>query len=353
MPTALPNSALDIVGDVHGEIDALRSLLGHLGYDEEGRHAQGRTLVFVGDLVDRGPDSPGVVRLVRSLVDAGRAFAILGNHELNLLRGEHKSGNDWFWNQGTHHDQRFMPCVTATALERTEFLEFFDSLPLYFQRDDLRITHAAWHGQSIQALIDGPGKSTAVLFKEYDEQFQSILNGDDRLRNLKAEKAQWRHSFDKEDIKIPMLEAIGMHDELMQMSNPIRVLTSGMERLAKDPFFSSGQWRFAERVRWWDEYDDEIPVIVGHYWRQFTPLDRTSLGKGDSDLFTDVPPTQWLGQKHNVFCVDYSVGGRYAERSSGHVGERTRLAALRWPERDLVFDNGITLPSTGYNGTRR
>lgn len=52
---------LDVIGDVHGEFDALRALLGHLGYDDGGAHPDGRRVVFVGDLCDRGPDSPAVL----------------------------------------------------------------------------------------------------------------------------------------------------------------------------------------------------------------------------------------------------------------------------------------------------
>src|SRR5262245_32496964 len=72
---------LDIVGDVHGEIDALRALLNHLGYSAEGRHVRGRRLVLVGDLTDRGPDSPAVVALAARMVAAGRAQVVMGNHE--------------------------------------------------------------------------------------------------------------------------------------------------------------------------------------------------------------------------------------------------------------------------------
>jgi Calcineurin-like phosphoesterase len=78
--TALPNTPLDIIGDIHGEHDALRAVLAGLGYDEAGLHPQGRSLVFVGDLCDRGPDSPGVVARVRRLVEAGRAVELLGSH---------------------------------------------------------------------------------------------------------------------------------------------------------------------------------------------------------------------------------------------------------------------------------
>ncbi len=77
----LPEGPLDIVGDIHGESEALENLLTHLGYDANGHHADARTLVFAGDLVDRGPDSPGVLRLVMGMVGAGHALAVPGNHE--------------------------------------------------------------------------------------------------------------------------------------------------------------------------------------------------------------------------------------------------------------------------------
>ncbi|MGW1056505.1 polynucleotide kinase-phosphatase [Micromonospora rubida] len=85
----------DIVGDVHGCREELEALLLRLGYglrrDDTGRpvdaaHPAGRTAVFVGDLVDRGPDSPGVLRLVMGMVAAGHAICVPGNHEQKLLR---------------------------------------------------------------------------------------------------------------------------------------------------------------------------------------------------------------------------------------------------------------------------
>ncbi|MFG1886601.1 polynucleotide kinase-phosphatase [Micromonospora sp. NPDC049051] len=85
----------DIVGDVHGCRAELETLLLRLGWelrrDERGRpvdatHPSGRTAVFVGDLVDRGPDSPGVLRLVMGMVAAGHAICVPGNHEQKLLR---------------------------------------------------------------------------------------------------------------------------------------------------------------------------------------------------------------------------------------------------------------------------
>lgn len=84
----------DLIGDVHGCLGELESLLGELGYtierDEQGRaidayHGK-RKAIFVGDLVDRGPDTPGVLRLVMWMVEADHALCVAGNHEAKLER---------------------------------------------------------------------------------------------------------------------------------------------------------------------------------------------------------------------------------------------------------------------------
>lgn len=84
----------DVIGDVHGCRAELEALLVALGYAIErddagqaiGAHREGRTAVFVGDLVDRGPDTPGVLRLVMGMVAAGDALCVSGNHEAKLER---------------------------------------------------------------------------------------------------------------------------------------------------------------------------------------------------------------------------------------------------------------------------
>jgi protein phosphatase len=79
----------DIIGDVHGCLVELRTLLQKLGWDtacEPPTPPPGRKAVFVGDLVDRGPDSPGVLKLVMALVQNGSALCVPGNHEVKLLK---------------------------------------------------------------------------------------------------------------------------------------------------------------------------------------------------------------------------------------------------------------------------
>ncbi|SMB88373.1 polynucleotide kinase-phosphatase [Deinococcus hopiensis] len=79
----------DFIGDVHGCLPELRALLTRLGYTVEGDAATpppGRTAVFVGDLVDRGPDSAGALRLAMNMVRAGAALCVPGNHDEKLKR---------------------------------------------------------------------------------------------------------------------------------------------------------------------------------------------------------------------------------------------------------------------------
>ncbi len=81
----------DIVGDIHGCIDELRELLDLLGYDVSTPDGSilapaGRTAVFLGDLVDRGPNSMAVLRLVMDMVETGAAICLIGNHDDKLWR---------------------------------------------------------------------------------------------------------------------------------------------------------------------------------------------------------------------------------------------------------------------------
>ena len=77
----------DIIGDIHGHADALVTLLRKLGYREQQRAWKhpGRTAIFVGDFIDRGPGQLETVNLVRSMVEAGAALAVMGNHEFNAI----------------------------------------------------------------------------------------------------------------------------------------------------------------------------------------------------------------------------------------------------------------------------
>jgi hypothetical protein len=335
---------LDVVGDVHGEIEALQALLGHLGYTADGHHPQGRRAVFVGDLCDRGPDSPAVLDLVMGWVQAGRAQCVLGNHELNVLLGEPKHGNGWFFDRNHElANGEFLHSKAATASRRAAWTAFLERLPLALVRDDLRVVHACWDEAALVRLAPmlAGGLSYRDVHARLDAGARELLRGSGISSRAAREVQAYRHAFKDRGAILPMLPACAEEATLLQNANPVKVVTSGLEGPSEQPIWAGGRWRMTNRARWWNEYRDRPAVAMGHYWRRdqrARPADVT----GDWDYpLGDYGPYEWMGPCRNVFCVDYSVGGRYAERARGGTPPyQTRLAALRWPDRELMFDDG-------------
>ncbi|MGW4880343.1 polynucleotide kinase-phosphatase [Streptomyces sp. NPDC004262] len=139
----------DIVGDIHGCSTELEALLAKLGY-ADGVHPEGRTAVFVGDLVDRGPDSPGVLRRVMSMVRSGNALCVPGNHENKY--GRHLKGRK------VQHTHGLAETIEQMAGESEEFTrqvrEFIDGLVSHYVLDGGRLVvcHAGlpekYHGRT-------------------------------------------------------------------------------------------------------------------------------------------------------------------------------------------------------------
>lgn len=121
-----------LVGDVHGALDELNALLAQ---------NDDRMVVFVGDLTDRGPNSVGVLRRVMSLVNEGRALAVMGNHDDKLRR--FLSGNNVTPAHGLETTVAELASVDAD--ERAAFLAFLSSLPFRLDLDNGRlvVVHAA------------------------------------------------------------------------------------------------------------------------------------------------------------------------------------------------------------------
>ena len=135
----------DIIGDVHGCFDELVALLEQLGYSVDRSTfavtpPAGRKVVFLGDLVDRGPDTPSVLRLVRGMVDAGTALCVAGNHENKLVRA--LSGRKV---QMTHGLPETIAQLEGESEEFVEEMrEFLDGLISHYVLDEgnLVVAHA-------------------------------------------------------------------------------------------------------------------------------------------------------------------------------------------------------------------
>lgn len=349
---SLPSGALDFIGDVHGEYDALCSLLTCLGYPLTGEpHPDGRHLVFVGDLFDRGPDSPSVFKLVERLHSSKVAYIVLGNHELSLLTNKAKEGSGWFFSTRADTDTRYIPFEIASPSAITDILQFLKNLPIVLEREDVRVVHAAWHNETIETLrteIDG----TIGIYERKEREVNSAIKQSGLKAKYNDEQNKWGTALENQSVIPPLLESTMEYMLQHQMGNPIRIATAGMEQRASKPFFGGGKWRFVERTPWWNAYDEQPAVICGHYWRR----KREELGDSteEPDIFGNAPYNAWLGGKKNVFCIDYSVGARYKERAKGlPVGTHTQLAALRWPERTLVFEDGEIRETIGFRADNK
>lgn len=339
----LPATPLDIVGDVHGEFETLMRLLHYLGYDDQGHHPQGRKLVFVGDLCDRGQDSPSVLQWVLKAIAGERAFAVLGNHELNLLMNDPKDGSGWYFDHRAQDEQRYAPWQHFPKDKRNALHEALTQWPLVLQRDDIRVVHAAWLPESLKQISAVGNMPIIQQYHYWEDEFVRHFRQSKWYADYQKEQQQ---RLNIEDEQTPMTFQPGMahHDLLRSYANPIRVVTSGVEALAPAPFYAGGHWRFTVRMPWWLQYTEKSRVVIGHYWRSWynDPLPIHRQG-----LFHE-PSTQWLGNARRVFCVDFSVGARWRERQRGIDLKQTRfhLAALRWPEQMIVLDNGLHAATT-------
>jgi len=157
----------DIIGDVHGCYEELTTLLASLGYglDPEGARAippDGRKAVFVGDLVDRGPRIPEVLRLVMRMVDEGTAFCVPGNHDMKLMRK--MKGRDV---QLTHGLADSVAQLDGETPEfKKEVVTFLDDLVSHYVFDDgkLVVAHAG-----MKEEMQGRGSGKVRDFALYGE----------------------------------------------------------------------------------------------------------------------------------------------------------------------------------------
>jgi hypothetical protein len=250
-------SALDVVGDVHGQFDKLVGLLRYLGYRETSgawRH-QNRTAVFVGDLIDRGPQQLATIELVRAMVDAGAAQCVMGNHEFNAiawvtpdpehpgkyLRDHHKPGN-------REQHQAFLDVVEGTPRQR-EITDWFRTLPLWLDLPGLRVVHACWHQPSIDLLRKAMGSSQRLT----DEM---ILVG--------SRKGH------------PIYAAIEIVCKGLEVELPPGISFKDKE----------GKIRHEVRVRWWEE--------------DLSTYRKAAIGpSGDMEMIPDAPmPAEWVGHPY-------------------------------------------------------
>ena len=298
----------DIIGDVHGNADKLEALLHTMGYREQGgawRHSE-RTVVFVGDLIDRGPGQLRTIDIARRMREAGSARIVLGNHEFNAVAWATDDPDDPGTALRPHspskHDQHkaFLTEVEEGSTRHREVIEWFHKIPLWLDLDGVRVIHACWHPQSMDAIdrLLNDGCLTHDLVVAASRK-GSVEHGaiEVLLKGPEVQLPHPHHYLDKGGVKRTKARHRWWDAEALTYRTAAHIpegsLTEDgqpMPELPDEPLAETDLPRYA----------DEVPLVVGHYWFTGAP----------------VPLTPW------VACVDYSVaraGPLVAYRWSGET----------------------------------
>lgn len=152
---------IDIIGDIHGYADKLVGLLTQLGYHHNGQYfvpPVGHRALFIGDLIDRGPQQVATLEIVFAMLDADVADAVMGNHEYNALAFATIDPNNPTQYLRVHNDvhmrqhEAFLAEVPFGSDSHQYWLQRFYEIPLWLESDDACFVHACWDVNSMAIL---------------------------------------------------------------------------------------------------------------------------------------------------------------------------------------------------------
>jgi hypothetical protein len=309
--------SIDIIGDVHGHCDQLVALLQELGYSELSgawRHPS-RSAVFVGDFIDRGPQQLDVLNMVRRMIDAGTARAIMANHEFNAiawatpdpnLSGDFlrsrlgKKGSD-----NRKHHAAFLDAVGENSSLHKEWIDWFKTLPLWIDEPSYRVIHACWDQEAVDWIKPKLGDE-ALLSDEL------II-----AASTKSEKAYQFVETLLKGIEVSLPTGISFTDKM-------------------------GKERFSSRIKWWNSgHQTYRSAALGSNPELLPDIpieNRTSIASMTKPTFIghyQLSPRDWLIEPlmANLACVDFNAGS---------VGGK--MAAYRFDgERTLTADNFVAV----------
>ncbi|WP_166819782.1 metallophosphoesterase [Thalassoroseus pseudoceratinae] len=297
----------DLIGDIHGHADALVRLLEQLGYVESDgvfRHPT-RRAVFLGDYIDRGPQIAETLRIVRAMVNAESAIALMGNHEFNALAFHLKwpdqqtstAPDAWVRphtsvkvRQHAATLEQFQSTPESCSDQLRETLEWFRTLPMWLELDGFRAAHACWDREQIQRIAESrtvddqpeiwtdeflfqAGRSGTPLFKAVEEILKGKeirlppgskhIDKDGHARS--ALRAQWYRLPDGETFRTYALPP--------NETYPNDAVTE------------------VAHIRPYDS--DEPPMFCGHYWLR---------GERPELLATNICCLDWSVAKDGMLC---------------------------------------------------
>lgn len=276
----------DLIGDIHGHADRLKKLLNALGYSvKQGSYCHSeRKIIFIGDYIDRGPQIRETLEIVKSMTESNNAIALMGNHEYNALcfhmhqtEGGHVRKHE-IKNIIQHYET--LKQFQNRQEEYNQYIEWFKTLPLYYEHEKFRAVHACWDVHNIallqntlvnNCLNDALIPTSVVLNTAFNDAIDQTLKG----KELNIPDGSY--FIDKDGTKRKAIRTKWWENPAQHTYKSISV--EPIENLPEVPVQ-------VVRSNGFDFYqEDQKPVFFGHYWL-----------KGNPSVF-----------KKNICCLDYSV----------------------------------------------
>jgi hypothetical protein len=278
----------DVIGDIHGQAGKLEAMLRKLGYEERATSwvsPQGRQAVFLGDLIDRGPEQIKVVDTVRRMVGAGHARCVMGNHEFNAIGFLSEDPNfpgqylrpHTKMNLEQHID--FLRQVGQGSTLHGELVDWFRTLPPMLDLGEIRVVHAWWH-QSYADLVAarlpaGKAMCDDFLVAAYQRDSDEYRAMEGLTKGL--------------EVTLPQGGSFTDHSRVERHEVRTKWWLDGRRTYREVAILGEAQrHRVADELLPTDyagQPVDGTPVFIGHYWMEGTPQ----------------------LQSPKVACVDYSA----------------------------------------------
>ncbi len=278
----------DFIGDIHGHADKLREMLEKMGYSEgeSGYAHPNRRAFFLGDYIDRGPKINETLSIVRRMVESGNAEAIMGNHEYNAIMFHYPE------KEGGHLRKHLIKNIMQhletlrqfqnRQEEYEDYLNWFFTLPLYFETDSFRAVHACWdetHIEFLRANLTDDKLCDSLIYEASSMNSAMYLAVEDTLKGKELRMPDGLYFSDKEgnhrhEYRIKWwLETEKATFRNISIEDIPHLPVSAVPL---DLFGNGKVYGPAEK-----------PVFFGHYWLMF---------KKQPSFFRD-----------NICCLDFSV----------------------------------------------
>jgi hypothetical protein len=280
----------DIIPDIHGQHEKLAKLLCKLGWFKKNRawkHSDNhRKIIFLGDFIDRGTANKTVISIVRNMVDADNAIALMGNHELNAiyfhsfnkLTGRPLRKHDF---KNIEQHKTFLNEFPLDNRDTKDIINWFCSLPLVAEFNSFRTVHACWSQKAI-TLLQNINRDT-IFSRDFYTQAKAQKSEEyfavELLTKGPEQRLPLEYFFtDKTGLTRNSIRLAWWRHKALTW----RELAVSVPNVNTLPEIKFDNW---EKIELYPKY--EIPVFFGHYWMSYPPLISTS----------------------NAICLDCSAGG--------------------------------------------